>query len=210
MTDARRAAALLLLSLLAALPAHGLAQARPPVVIPEGLPAQDREMLQVALDFGRRCGETLEKWIAAREVSEERLFAFLYYPIPRTDPPKFTTDYDKLSDRDVLPIEEGALAKSAAMAFAVLVDRHGYLPTHNQRYSQPLTGNNAVDLVNNRTKRIFNDRTGLAAARSQAPFLFQRYQRDTGESMVDLSVPVFVKGQHWGAVRLGYRQVEGK
>jgi ligand-binding sensor protein len=27
---------------------------------------------------------------------------------------------------------------------------------------------------------------------------------------VDLSVPVFVKGQHWGAVRLGYRQVEGK
>jgi methyl-accepting chemotaxis protein len=92
----------------------------------------------------------------------------------------------------------------------VLVDRNGYLPTHNLRYSQPLTGNLANDLVNNRTKRIFNDKTGLAAARNQAPFLIQRYQRDTGETMVDLSVPVMVKGAHWGALRIGYRQVENR
>jgi methyl-accepting chemotaxis protein len=90
----------------------------------------------------------------------------------------------------------------------VTVDRNGYLPTHNQRYSQPLTGNLANDLVNNRTKRIFNDRTGLAAAQSTAPFLVQNYQRDTGETMADLSVPVFVQGKHWGAVRIGYRRVE--
>ena len=209
-TRARRGLALLTLSFLAALPATAQAQARQPVVVPDGLPAQDREMLTLALEVGKGSGEILEKWIAAKEVSEERLFSFLYYPIPRTDPPKFTTDYDKLSDRDILPIEEGALAKSAAMVYAVLVDRFGYLPTHNQRYAQPLSGNAAVDLVNNRTKRIFNDRVGLLAARSQAPFLFQRYQRDTGESMVDLSVPVHVKGQHWGALRLGYRQAEGR
>jgi hypothetical protein len=209
-TRARRSLAVLALFSLAALPAAALAQARPPVIIPDGLPAQDRDMLTLALDVSKRSGEILEKWIAAKEVSEERLFSFLYYPIPKTDPPKFTTDYDKLSDRDILPIEEGALAKSTALVFAVLVDRFGYLPTHNQRYAQPLSGNPAVDLVNNRTKRIFNDRVGLLAARSQAPFLFQRYQRDTGESMVDVSVPVYVKGQHWGAVRLGYRQVEGR
>jgi methyl-accepting chemotaxis protein len=209
-TRARSGLASLAFSLLAALPQPALAQARPQVVIPDGLPAQDREMLTLAVEVSRRSGEILEKWIAAKEVSEERLFSFLYYPMPKTDPPKFTTDYDKLSDRDILPIEEGALARSAALVFVVLVDRFGYLPTHNQRYSQPLTGNNAVDLVNNRTKRIFNDRVGLQAARSQAPFLFQRYQRDTGESMVDLSVPVYVKGQHWGALRLGYRQAEGR
>jgi ligand-binding sensor protein len=28
--------------------------------------------------------------------------------------------------------------------------------------------------------------------------------------MVDLSVPVMVGGVHWGAVRIGYRFVEGK
>jgi len=96
------------------------------------------------------------------------------------------------------------------LVFAVLVDRNGYLPTHNQRYSQPLTGNLAQDLVNNRTKRIFNDRTGYAAARNRAPFLIQRYQRDTGEVMADLSVPVMVNGTQWGSVRLGYRAIDGR
>jgi len=209
-TRAKPYVAALLLALLAALPTAGRAEPRPPVVIPDGLPAQDREMLTLALEVAKRSGDILERWIAAKDVSEERLFGFLYYPVPKTDPPKFTTDWDKLSDRDILPVEEGALGRSAAIVYAVLVDRNGYLPTHNQRYAQPLSGNPAVDLVNNRTKRIFNDRVGLLAAKSAAPFLFQRYQRDTGESMVDLSVPVYVKGQHWGAVRLGYRQVEGR
>ena len=141
-------------------------------------------------------------------MSEERLFSFLYYPIAKTDPPKFTTDWDRLSDRDIQGIEEAVLTRSRTLVFAVLVDKNGYLPTHNLRYSQPLTGNLANDLVNNRTKRIFNDKTGLAAAQSVAPFLIQRYQRDTGETMVDLSVPVFVRGTHWGAVRLGFRAAD--
>jgi methyl-accepting chemotaxis protein len=195
-------------------PAAALAAERPPLVIPESLPAQDKEMLQLAADTARRCGEILEKWINAKEVTEERLFSYIYYPVdpapgkPRIDPPKFTTDYDKLSDRDILPVEEAALTRSSALFFVVMVDKNGYLPTHNARYSQPLTYNLAADLANNRTKRIFNDRTGIAAAKSEAPFLIQRYQRDTGENMIDLSVPVYVRGKHWGALRLGYRQAE--
>ncbi|GEJ56708.1 chemotaxis protein [Anaeromyxobacter diazotrophicus] len=208
-TTIRGYALLLLLAAGAALPGPAAAQARPGTSA-ELLTAQDREMLALANEFARRCGEVLERWIAKGEVSEERLFASLYYPIPKTDPPKFSTDWDKLSDRDVLPIEEAILARSPAIFFTVMVDRHGYLPTHDQRYSLPLTGNPASDLVNNRTKRIFNDRTGLAAARNEAPFLVQRYQRDTGESMVDLSVPLNLRGRHWGAVRIGYRSVDGR
>jgi methyl-accepting chemotaxis protein len=94
------------------------------------------------------------------------------------------------------------------IVYTVTVDRNGYLPTHNKRYAMPLTGNLASDLVNNRTKRIFNDKTGLAAAQNTAPFLIQNYQRDTGETMADLSVPITVRGQHWGAVRIGYRRAE--
>lgn len=174
----------------------------------ESLTAQEQEMLAAARDFAKRCGDMLEKWIAAKETTQEKLFSSLYYPIPKTDPPKYTTDWDRLADRDIQAIEEGVLAKSPVMIYAVLVDKYGYLPTHNVRYSQPLTGNPAVDLVNNRTKRIFNDRTGILAARSKASFLIQRYQRDTGETMADLSVPVMVGGTHWGAVRLGYRALD--
>jgi len=202
------AAAALPLLLLAT---RALAQPRvSAAALAESLPPQEREMLTLALDVSRRCSEAMEKWIAGKEVTEERLFSFLYYPVAKTDPPKFTTDYDRLSDRDIQAIEEQGMTRSGNIIFVVLVDKNGYLPTHNLRYSQPLTGNLANDLVNNRTKRIFNDKTGLAAAKSQAPFLIQRYQRDTGETMVDLSVPVMVKGAHWGALRIGYRQVENR
>ena len=206
----RKCFAILTLACVSLAPVAARAQARVPPIIPADLPPQEREMLALAHDFARRCGEALEKWMASKEVSEEKLFSYLYYPMPKTDPPKYTTDWDRLSDRDILPIEESILAKSPAILFTVMVDKFGYLPTHNQRYSLPLTGNAAADLVNNRTKRIFNDRTGLAAAKSQAPFLVQRYQRDTGETLVDLSVPLYVRGVHWGAVRIGYRAIDAR
>jgi len=200
-------ASLLLLALLLA-PIPAAAQTKPTAAQLEALNTQEKEMLGAAQDFARRVSETMEGWLAAKEVSEDRLFASMYYPVAKTDPPKFSTDWDRLSDRDVQGIEEAIMTRSQSLVYAVLVDKHGYLPTHNLRYSQPLTGNMANDLVNNRTKRIFNDKTGLAAAKSVAPFLLQRYQRDTGETMVDLSVPVYVRGMHWGAVRLGFRASE--
>ena len=202
-------ASLLLLALLLS-PLQAAGQAKPTAAQVEGLNSQEKEMLGAAQDFARRVAETMDGWLAAKEVSEERLFASMYYPIAKTDPPKFTTDWDRFADRDVQGIEEAIMTRSQTLVFAVLVDRHGYLPTHNLRYSQPLTGNLANDLVNNRTKRIFNDKTGIAAARSVAPFLIQRYQRDTGETMVDLSLPVFIRGMHWGAVRLGFRAVDAR
>src|SRR5512146_1415690 len=62
--------------------------------------SQEREMLALGNEFARRTTETLEKWLAAKEVTPDRLFSFLYYPIANTDPPKYTTDYDKLADRE--------------------------------------------------------------------------------------------------------------
>jgi methyl-accepting chemotaxis protein len=205
----RGAVAVLVGALLA--PSSVLAQQpRAGAVATDGMSPQEQEMLALASEFSRRCGETLERWIASKETTQEKLFSALYFPVAKTDPPKFTTDWDRLSDRDIPAIQEAVLAKAPVIVYAVLVDRMGYLPTHNTRYSLPLTGNLASDLVNNRTKRIFNDRTGLAAAKNRSPFLVQRYQRDTGELMADLSVPVFVRGAHWGAVRIGYRAIDAR
>ena len=63
----------------------------------------------------------------------------------------------------------------------------------------------AVDLARSRSKRIFGDRTGQRCGQNQRPYLLQTYQRDTGEVMHDLSVPIVVSGRHWGAFRIGYR-----
>jgi methyl-accepting chemotaxis protein len=67
-----------------------------------------------------------------------------------------------------------------------------------------LTNDADYNTKNNRTKRLFNDRTGLAAARNQEEYLLQRYERDTGESVYDLSLPIFIKEKHWGAIRIGF------
>ena len=53
-TRIRRGLAALALSLVAASPAGGLAQSHPAAASPEGLSAQDREMLALATEFGKR------------------------------------------------------------------------------------------------------------------------------------------------------------
>ena len=35
--------------------------------------------------------------------------------------------------------------------------------------------------------------------------LVQTCRGDTGEVMHDLSVPIFLKGRHWGGFRMGYK-----
>lgn len=175
------------------------------VIEEASLSARDREILGWANEFALESGKAIEGWLNTQAISEERLFARLYYPVAKTDPVKYKTDYDALADRDIGPIQEKFLAKSIALSYVVLSDINGYVPTHNQKYSQPLTGNAAVDLVNNRTKRIFMTTVGFKSARSEAPFLLQVNERDNGERALNLSVPIRVRGKHWGAVRFGYR-----
>lgn len=147
-----------------------------------------------------------ELLLTGGQLTMAQLFDTFYIPIPNTDPQKFHTQYDRLIDGIIRPILDKYLEADKRFIFVVAVDRNGYLPTHNARYSQPLTGDGDHDTRWNRTKRIFSDRTGLAAARNTEPLLLQRYSRDTGEEMTDLSVPIMIKGRHWGAVRIGYKR----
>lgn len=116
--------------------------------------------------------------------------------------PKYHTRYDAYTDRAVLAFQDKFL-EYEDFIFAVGVDVKGYLPTHNSRYQKPITGIPEQDLAGNRTKRVFDDPVGLAAARNVQPILLQVYQRDTGETLWDVSSPIMVKGKHWGGFRIG-------
>ncbi|NOY13130.1 MAG: chemotaxis protein [Deltaproteobacteria bacterium] len=177
-----------------------------PLFAADQLSRFDQQVKQWAMECRQQVVEQFELLLTSGRLSVPQLFDTFYIPIPGTDPQKFRTQYDNLSDGVVQPIIDKFLKRDKRLVFVVIVDRNGYLPTHNSRFSRPLTGNSAVDAKANRTKRIFNDRTGLAAARNQKPFLLQRYSRDTGEVMSDLSVPIFIQNRHWGAVRIGYKQ----
>lgn len=154
----------------------------------------------------------LEDAIDSGRFSHAQIFDNDYRPISSgplagTAIPKYTTAYDAFLDEKIRTIEDTILEEDKMVVFAVLVDHNGYVPTHHSIFSQPLTGDATKDRDWNRTKRIFNDPTGLAAARYSGgdgkKVLRQIYQRDTGETMWDIVAPVFVKGEHWGGFRVG-------
>ncbi len=170
-----------------------------------GVPTSHDAVRAVAERAAAQIGELFEEAIANGRIGETALFDRNYKPIPNTNPPKYTTAFDAFTDRTLPAIQERILESMSHLAYAGAVDNNGYFPTHNHKFSKPLTGNYDVDLVNNRTKRIFNDATGARCGSNTKPFLLQTYKRDTGEVMHDLSVPIYVKGRHWGGFRVGYR-----
>lgn len=164
------------------------------------------DAIRVLAEQGARAvGKAFEQAIANGQITEAALFDRKYTPIPNTNPQKHTTAFDAFCDRILPDIQEPILQSMSQLAYAGAVDNNGYFPTHNRKFSRPLTGNYETDLVNNRTKRIFNDRTGARCGSNTKPFLLQTYKRDTGEVMHDLSVPIQVNGRHWGGFRVGYR-----
>ncbi|MES2150055.1 MAG: methyl-accepting chemotaxis protein [Pseudomonadota bacterium] len=158
-----------------------------------------------AQEAADQVGRLFSAAIAARQISREDLFDRKYTAVPNTNPQKHTTRFDSFTDRVLPQLQEALLQQLPQLAYAGAVDNNGYFPTHNKKFSQPLTGEYAVDFVNNRTKRIFSDRTGKRCGSNKAPFLLQTYKRDTGEVMHDLSAPIYVDGRHWGGFRVGYR-----
>ena len=175
----------------------------------EEMTGTDKRMLALAKAAAGECAGALENAVKSGQKSEEEIFSTLYFPLlPLTSPPAFSTFYDDYTDKVITPIVDSYLAKDRKILAVGLVDRNGYIPSNNSKYSRPLTGNPEIDIKNNRTKRIFNDITGLQASRNTREFLLQIYRRDTGEITADLSVPVFVLNRHWGALRILYGRGE--
>src|SRR5207237_9378558 len=78
------------------------------------------------------------------------------------------------------PLQEELLALDPKVVFCAAVDRSGFLPTQNLKFSQPQGADAVWNAAHARNRRIFNDRTGLAAGRNERRFLLQTYRRDMG------------------------------
>jgi methyl-accepting chemotaxis protein len=213
MITRHRTPALAVLAALLAIPTAAIAQpaspgATRPTEPADTLSPQDHDVLVAAEQLRDDATQVIEQWVISQATTEERLFARLYFPIAKTEPQKYSTPYDALADRDLVGLEDKALARAAGLQYAIVTDINGYVPAHNTRFSQPLTGITAQDYINNRTKRIFGDLASIIAARNEARFLLQRVKLETGDIIYDLSVPVMLRGKHWGCVRIGYRRSE--
>ena len=165
------------------------------------------EKARLAAGIGaQQYGDLLESAIDSGALTVNDVFDRNYVLIKGYDwgkNPKYHSRYDSVTDRLVPRLLDRILEDNKDFVFAIGVDDNGFIPTHNSRFTKPITGDSEKDLLGNRTKRIANYGEGLAAAKNLESSLVQIYKRNTGETMWDVSSPIFVKGKHWGALRVG-------
>jgi len=174
-----------------------------------GIETEDTPYIDAAVAAAAEIGGLLEAALASGAIGAAQLFDETYQPIPNTNPAQHTTRFIALADRLFPTVQERMLALSPKVVFCIAVDRNGYVATHNKKYNNPQRGDLAWDSANSRYRRIFADRTGLASARNERPFLLQTYRRDMGGGtfivMKEAAAPITVKGRHWGGLRLAFK-----
>jgi methyl-accepting chemotaxis protein len=163
-----------------------------------------RKVREVAAAISAR----FEQAVASGEIAMADLFDESYVKIANTNPQQLRTRFVDFTDRVLPSFQEPLLEFSSKVVFCAAVDRNGYLPTHNLKFSKPQGADPVWNAANCRNRRLFNDRTGLAAGRNTRKFLLQTYRRDMGGGrfvlMKDLSAPIVVNGRHWGGLRFAY------
>jgi methyl-accepting chemotaxis protein len=174
-----------------------------------GLRTSDSPFMEALSAAAGKVTEAFEHAVDCGRIRLDSLFDEKYQAISGTNPQQFTAGFTELADSLLPRIQEPMLNFDPRVVFCVTVDRNGYLPTHNNIFSKPQGADPVWNNANCRNRRMFNDRTGLRAGQNTQPFLLQTYRRDMGGGsfvlMKDLSIPIIVKGRHWGGLRLGYR-----
>jgi methyl-accepting chemotaxis protein len=168
----------------------------------------DTPFIEAVIDGARRISAMLEQAVDGGRVSIDDLFDERYQPVPGSNPAQVTTRFVALTDELFPEVQEPLSNFDPKVVFCAAVDRNGFLPTHNAKFSKPQGADPVWNAANSRNRRIFDDRTGLAAGRNERRFLLQTYRRDMGGGkrilMKDLSAPIVVHGRHWGGLRLAY------
>lgn len=178
-------------------------------VAQSGIETEDTPLIRQCIAVAGEIAIVFQEAVDAGQLSMSDLFDENYQPIPGTDPQQHLTRFTRHTDRLLPQFQETMLDFDPRVTFCAAVDRNGYLPTHNRVFSKPQGNDPVWNTANCRNRRIFNDRTGLAAGRNTKPFLLQTYRRDMGGGqfslMKDLSAPIIVNGRHWGGLRIGFK-----
>ncbi len=180
------------------------------LIADSGVDTSDTPLIRIVVDTARQISAAFEAAIDRGDITLEQLLDETYREIPGTDPKQYLTNYVEFTDR-VLPAIQDPIQKSdPRIVYCVAWARSGYLPTHNPNYRLPQGKDPVWNNANCRNRRLFNDRTVKKVAGNTKPFLLQTYRRDMGGGqfvlMKDLSSPIMIRGKHWGAFRMGFRQ----
>lgn len=157
-----------------------------------------------ALIGARVMSDMMEFMLMRKLLTEAEIMDTDYVRIPGSNPPKYSTRYDKVFDANIQRIEDEFLFDSD-VNYAILIDRNGYVPTHNSKYSKPQGPDVKQNIMFSRSKRNFGTDSGIREALQYRGYgtVKMLYSRDTSETIWNIGAPVRVRGQHWGAFLIG-------
>ena len=180
------------------------------LIASSGVETSDAPLIRIVIETARQISEAFESAIERGDIRLDQLMDEKYREIPGPDPKQYLTDYVALTDRILPPIQDPIQKVDPRIVFCVAWAKGGYLPTHNPNYRLPQGPDPVWNNANCRNRRLFDDRAVRKVAANTKPFLLQTYRRDMGGGqfvlMKDLSSPIHVRGRHWGAFRMGFRQ----
>ena len=180
------------------------------LIAASGVETSDAPLIRVVVETAKQISAAFESAIERGDIRLDQLMDENYREIRGTDPKQYLTDYVAFTDRILPPIQDPVQKIDPRIVFCVAWAKGGYLPTHNPNYRLPQGKDPVWNNANCRNRRLFNDRAVSKVAANTKPFLLQTYRRDMGGGnfvlMKDLSSPINVRGRHWGAFRMGFRQ----
>jgi len=180
------------------------------LIADSGVETADAPLIRVVIDTARQIAGAFESAIERGDIRLDQLMDENYREIPGTNPKQYLTDYVAFTDRILPPIQDPLQKTDPRIVFCVAWAKGGYLPTHNPNYRLPQGADPVWNNANCRNRRLFTDRAVRKVAANTKPFLLQTYRRDMGGGnfvlMKDLSSPITIRGRHWGAFRMGFRQ----
>jgi methyl-accepting chemotaxis protein len=180
------------------------------LIADSGVETSDAPLIRVVIDTARQISAAFEAAVARGEITIDQLMDEKYREIPGTDPKQYMTDYVTFTDRILPDIQDPVQKFDPRIVFCVAWAKGGYLPTHNPNYRHKQGPDPVWNNANCRNRRLFSDRAVKKVAANTRPFLLQTYRRDMGGGnfvlMKDVSSPIHVRGRHWGAFRMGFRQ----
>ncbi len=171
------------------------------------LEEENRPLCDQAILAAAQVSREFEVGLREHKITSENLFDVNYVPVQGSNPQQFTVKGLDFLGKTLTPIQENSLAQNKKFVFCIAVDRNGYIPVHNIEYSHPQRKDDPIwNAKFARTKRIFNDRNGIIAARNIRAFNLQNYRRDMGGGeyviMKEANSPIIVNGRHWGGIRI--------
>ena len=160
------------------------------------------DMIQTGRGWARQVTEALEQL----QQQGLNLFDHDYRCLNEgQQPEKYATSYTEAYAALMRPLFDSFIAERPTFIYAIAVDCNGYAAAHHSKVSRPLSGDFEMDNLYSRHQRIFaGNRAEKRRASHTSPFLLQTFVRDTGEVLNDLSMPLYLNGQHWGALIMGF------